>query len=83
MSSKMTIERDGIIYLFSYNEMVAWFDKSRGEFIRTDKKWSNTTSKHIGQFRNQFNPDYELVLSQLTFDGKRKELFGDMSISIG
>lgn len=35
--------------LFSYNTPVAYTDE-KGNHFKTDKKWSNTTSKHINKW---------------------------------
>ena len=35
------------IILFSYNTPVAYYVKKTGRYFKTDKKWSNTTQKHI------------------------------------
>ena len=39
----------GLVVFFSYNTPVA-ANLAEGGFIRTNKKWSNTTSKHITQW---------------------------------
>jgi len=36
--------------LFSYKTPVAVFDREHNVYLRTSKKWSNTTTKHIGQW---------------------------------
>lgn len=42
------ILNDGTQVLFSYETPVAsWKD---GQFYKTDKKWSNTTTKHINKW---------------------------------
>ena len=54
---------DGTRILFSYESPVAAFIPGRG-YVRTDKKWSNTTSKHInkwlGKVTAQLIPQSEL-----------------------
>lgn len=40
---------DGAVIFFSYNTPVA-AQLAEGGFIRTSKKWSVTTSKHINQW---------------------------------
>ena len=40
---------DGTTVLFSYQTPVAAHIPGVG-YVRTDKQWSRTTSKHIGQF---------------------------------
>ena len=39
---------NGNVVFFSYNTPVAAL--MNGEYVRTSKKWSVTTSKHIGQW---------------------------------
>jgi hypothetical protein len=41
--------RNSIVY-FSYNQAVAAYDRNQNRYVRTNKFWSRTTSKHIGQF---------------------------------
>jgi len=49
-SNKTQIEfSDGLIVFFSYNTPVA-ANLAQGGFVKTDKKWSMTTSKHINQW---------------------------------
>jgi hypothetical protein len=38
--------------LFSYKTPVAYYDSDTLKFYKTSKKWSTTTSKHIGQWLN-------------------------------
>lgn len=47
------------IVLFSYKTPVAFFDRQSGEYYKTSKKWSRTTSKHINQWI--FDKDAENV----------------------
>lgn len=41
--------------LFSYQTLVAYYDKKDGNLYRTSKRWSNTTSKHISNFIRELN----------------------------
>ena len=41
---------DGTTLFFSYNTPVAACLSDGGGFVRTDKRWSVTTSKHITQW---------------------------------
>ena len=43
---------DGTVILFSYHTAVAACLGNGGGFIRTNRKWSKTTSKHISQWLN-------------------------------
>jgi hypothetical protein len=45
-SNMSQLNLQGNRILISYKTPVAYQDKS-GKFFKTDKKWSNTTSKHI------------------------------------
>lgn len=40
---------DGLVVFFSYDTPVAAFNHN-GDYIRTNKKWSVTTSKHINKW---------------------------------
>lgn len=40
---------NGAVVFFSYNTLVA-AQLEQGGFVKTDKKWSTTTSKHINQW---------------------------------
>ena len=61
----------GITVFFSYKTPVACHIPGEG-YAKTDKQWSRTTSKHIGQFlsRNGFsgNMDRLTVKPQSFFD---------------
>lgn len=47
---------DGIIVFVSYETPVAAFIQGKG-IIRTSKKWSQTTTKHINQWiKDEFSP---------------------------
>lgn len=47
-SNKTELHLNGVNILFSYNTPVAcWID---GQFYKTNKKWSQTTSKHINSW---------------------------------
>lgn len=54
---------DSLVVFFSYETPVAAFVPGRG-FLRTDYKWSVTTSKHINHWLNSANaesvPQFEL-----------------------
>ena len=44
------IHLDNLILLLSYETPVAWYDPTLPVIYVTNKKWSNTTSKHINTF---------------------------------
>ena len=47
-SNQTELNIGGLVIFFSYNTpVVACVD---GKFYRTEKKWSNTTSKHINRY---------------------------------
>jgi len=51
VASNMTLlETPAHIVLFSYATPVASFDKSLYQFNRTNKRWSNTTTRHINKW---------------------------------
>jgi hypothetical protein len=57
---------DGTQVLFSYQTPVAsWKD---GQFYKTDKKWSNTTTRHINKWA-----DCAITKPQAYFDGLTQE----------
>ena len=45
---------NGTEVFFSYNTPVAAFIPGKG-YVRTEKKWSTTTSKHINQWLDGFD----------------------------
>jgi len=47
-NNKTELTINGVKVLFSYNTPVACW--KNGEFFKTSKKWSNTTSKHINSW---------------------------------
>ena len=50
-SNRVEIEySDGTIVFYAYNTAVAACMGDGSGFVRTDKKWSRTTSKHINQW---------------------------------
>ena len=57
---------DGTQILFSYETPVAcWID---GEFFKTDKKWSNTTTRHVNKWAH-----CAITKPQAYFDGLTQE----------
>jgi len=51
---------NGTIVLMSYETPVAAFIPGQG-VIRTSKKWSATTSKHINKWLQQFSPNVTIT----------------------
>ena len=49
-SNMIVIYRDGSEILFSYQTPVAVYDRNRGEYLRTEAKFSQTTSRHINKW---------------------------------
>lgn len=47
------VETDRYIVLFSYKTPVAYIDKSSGKYFKTSKFWSQTTSRHITQWKKE------------------------------
>ena len=48
IDSNMTVlDKNGDEILFSYETPVAVYDQQRGEYLRTEQKFSQTTSRHI------------------------------------
>jgi len=48
IASNMTVlDKNGDEILFSYETPVAVYDQQRGEYLRTEQKFSSTTSRHI------------------------------------
>jgi hypothetical protein len=55
---------DGTQVLFSYQTPVAcWKD---GEFFKTDKKWSNTTTRHINKWTHLATAKPQSYFDELT-----------------
>ena len=51
VGSNMTVlQRKGHEILFSYETPVAVYDSVRGEYLRTEHKFSQTTSRHINKW---------------------------------
>ena len=51
VGSNMTqVGFNGNQILYSYSTPVAAWDNERGEYVRTDKFWSQTTSRHINKW---------------------------------
>jgi len=50
-SNQTELQINGYTVLFSYSTPVAWQDPS-GNYARTLKKWSVTTSKHVNKWLN-------------------------------
>ena len=56
IASNMTVlYRDGSEILFSYQTPVAVYDVKRGEYLRTETKYSQTTSRHINKWLQGVN----------------------------
>ena len=65
IASNMTeLQVSGYTVLFSYSTPVAWQDPS-GNYAKTEKKWSPTTSKHINKWLQGVRAQ---VLPQSAFD---------------
>ena len=51
VGSNMTeVGFDGNRVLYSYSTPVAAWDNAKGKWVRTDKFWSQTTSRHINKW---------------------------------
>jgi hypothetical protein len=51
IGSNMTVlNKSGYEILFSYETPVAVYDQQRGEYLRTEQKFSQTTSRHINKW---------------------------------
>ena len=51
IASNMTVlNKNGYEILFSYETPVAVYDQQRGEYLRTEQKFSQTTSRHINKW---------------------------------
>ena len=51
IASNMTVlDKNGDEILFSYETPVAVYDQQRGEYLRTEQKFSSTTSRHINKW---------------------------------
>ena len=51
IGSNMTVlNKNGYEILFSYETPVAVYDQQRGEYLRTEQKFSQTTSRHINKW---------------------------------
>lgn len=75
IKSNMTeLELNGKVILFSYKTPVALCDYSN--IYKTDKYYSQTTTKHINQWANMRNTskDKLLTISQLELDNLTEEL---------
>ena len=56
LASNMTcLYKDGNEILFSYQTPVAVYDVKRGEYLRTETKFSQTTSRHINKWLQGVN----------------------------
>lgn len=44
------LHANGIKVLFSYETPVAAYSTGAGQYYKTSKKWSNSTSKHINKW---------------------------------
>lgn len=49
-SNMIVLHRDNCEILFSYQTPVAVYDVKRGEYLRTETKYSQTTSRHINKW---------------------------------
>lgn len=67
-ANQTTLElSDGTVIFFSYQTPVAAFIPGRG-YMRTEKVWSRTTSKHIGQWLRREGCVDERVVEQAFLD---------------
>lgn len=56
LASNMTcLQKDGNEILFSYQTPVAVYDFKRSEYLRTETKYSQTTSRHINKWLQGVN----------------------------
>ena len=55
---------DGTQVLFSYQTPVAYWKD--GEFFKTDKKWSNTTTRHINKWTHLATAKPQSYFDELT-----------------
>jgi len=65
-SNLTEVETSEFLILVSYQTPVAFQDKKTGEFFKTDKKWSVTTSKQITKWLDGRNAN---LTPQSTLDG--------------
>jgi len=58
IASNMTVlYRNGDEILFSYETPVAIYDAKELRYMKTDYKWSSTTSRHITKWLNGVNAE--------------------------
>ena len=67
-SNLTELDVGGLLVLFSYETPVAL--RNRGQYYKTDKKWSNTTTRHVNKWLDGAEA---LPVEQSYFD----ELLGD------
>ena len=79
MKNATIIDLPNFRVLFSYKTPVVALDKTEHKVLRTDKKWSVTTSKHIGEFLRDYVSDRNEVIKvdQSVLD----KMFSDMSVT--
>jgi hypothetical protein len=64
------IETDNYLVLFSYRTAAAYIDKQTGEAYRTDRYWSQTTTRHINKwFKDMGYGHAPVQISQKLLDG--------------
>ena len=66
-SNRNEVEFGDVTILFSYKTPVACHVAGEG-FYRTDKQWSRTTSKHIGQWLRANGSGNATIKPQAYFD---------------
>lgn len=51
LAANMTeVKAGSLLVLFSYETPVAYFDSKSGQYYKTNKFWSRTTSRHISKW---------------------------------
>ena len=67
-SNQTEVEIGNKKVLFSYNTPVAYYDLETKQAYKTNKIWSNTTSKHITAWINSIEVSLVTKLEQEEFD---------------
>ena len=67
-SNQTELKMNDYIVLVSYQTPVAIQDRKTGAFYQTEKKWSKTTSRHIGQWLRSYGDPGAQYKPQSFFD---------------
>lgn len=67
-SNQTEVEIGNKRVLFSYNTPVAYYDLETKQAYKTNKTWSNTTSKHINAWINNLMVPLVIKMGQEEFD---------------